>query len=440
MVNNAVAGLGFAPDIPKVIFPIEMFLVESDISAVEKKFMEFVDGLTHWQPPPQAKASGKLPRVKIPGDDYEKAFNNFNTLYLKRRWGDGLPMVPPTEKRVGWILEGSDEPPEQEIGRFGPRGGIVTMETLAISLAMAGGRPEYLPVLEAAVRGVLHPDLGHAGWQATSSSTFPVVIVNGEAARQIRVNSGFGLVGPDPKNPAGGVIGRALRLLQQNVGGAMPGVGTMAMFGMMRHTNAVFAEDESGLPDSWQPFNTERFGLAPGTNSVSINVCSGATNVIRRGIGTETLKFEAEASLRRIASYMRALNANSFAAWPEGTPGILVISRPVARQLAGIGWTKQSIREFLWQEARVSFREMEAAGMPAWLKRYDLNPPYEDPWPVTSRPENIAIVVAGGWHPTHSMWMQTSIARRMISCEIKLPEKWGDLVRQGEQELGYEAK
>ena len=48
--------------------------------------------------------------------------------------------------------------------------------------------------------------------------------------------------------PAGAAIGRAIRLLQQNVGGALPGSGTMAMFGMMRHTNAVFAEDEEGLP------------------------------------------------------------------------------------------------------------------------------------------------------------------------------------------------
>jgi hypothetical protein len=266
------------------------------------------------------------------------------------------------------------------------------------------------------------------------------VIVNGEVARQIRINSGFGLVGPDPKHPAGGVIGRALRLLQQNVGGAMPGIGTMAMFGMMRYTNAVFAEDEPGLPDGWQPFNAERFGLAPGTNSVAVNVCSGATNVIRRGIGTETLEFEARASLRRIASYMKALNANSFASWPGGTPGILVMSRPVARQLAGIGWTKQGIREFLWQEARVPFAQMEEAGMPAWLKRYGLNPPYEDPWPVTSKPDNIAIVVAGGWHPTHNMWMQTSVVKRMVHCEIRLPKKWNELVQQGEQQLGYETK
>ena len=46
---------------------------------------------------------------------------------------------------------------------------------------------------------------------------FPVVIVNGPIAKQIRLNSGFGCLGPDPQHPAGASIGRALRLLQQNV-------------------------------------------------------------------------------------------------------------------------------------------------------------------------------------------------------------------------------
>lgn len=440
MVNNAVAGLGFAPDIPKVVFPIEMFLVESDISGVEKSFMQFAEGLTSWSPPPQTKAMKKLPRIKVEGEDYETAYHNFNALYTKRRWSDGLPLVPPTEKRVAWILEGTDESPELEIGKFGPRGGIVTVETLAVALAMAGGRPEYLPVLDAAVRAIFQPVFNHAGWQATSSSTFPAVVVNGPVARQIRVNHGFGLVGPDPKNPAGGVIGRAIRLLQQNVGGALPGIGTMAMFGMMRYTNAVFAEDEEGLPEGWEPFNAERFGYAPGTNSVAVNVCSGANNIIRRGIGTENLKFEAEASLRRVASHMAAININNSYAWRDGTPGILVMSRPIARQLAGIGWTKQSIREFLWQHARIPVSELEQAGVPDWLKRVNINPPYEDPWPVTSKPENIAIVVAGGYHPTHNMWMQTSISPQVVHEAVKLPKQWGELVKRGEAELGYDAK
>ena len=438
VTRNAVAGLGFAPDIPMVVFPIDMFLVESDISAVEREFMKFVEGLRSWKAPEQNKAVTKPPKLNVDGKDYDESFTHFNTLFLKRRWGDGLPLVPPTEKRVGWILQGTDESSDVEVGKFMPRGGIVTNETLAVALAMAGGRPEYFPVLKAAVQAIFQPVFKHEGWQATSSSTFPTVIVSGPVSRQIRINHGFGLVGPDPRHPAGGSIGRALRLLQQNVGGALPGIGTMAMFGGMRYTNAVFAEDEEGLPQGWEPFNAERFGLAAGTNSVSVNVCSGATNIIRRGIGTETLEDEAEASLLRLASHMRSFNANCYASWSDGTPGILIMSRPIARQLAGLGWTKKTIREFLWKHARTPLAELEKAGLIAWMKRVNVMPPYEDPWPVTEKPENIALVVAGGTHPTHNFWMQTAIVTQMVSEQIKLPAKWDELVAIAERDLGYE--
>lgn len=440
VLRNAVAGLGFAADIAMVIFPIEMFLVESDISALERDFAKFGDGLLSWKAPEQTKVVAKLPMLKVEGRDYEEAFRKFNALFLKRRWGDGLPLVPPTDARVEWILQGTDAAPDAEVGKFMPRGGIVTVETLAVSLAMAGGRPEYLPVLEAAVRAIFEPVCKHEGWQATSSSTFPVVVVNGPASRQIRINHGFGLVGPDPANPAGASIGRALRLLQQNVGGAVPGIGTMAMFGGMRYTNAVFAEDEQGLPPGWEPFNAERFGLAAGSNSVSVNVCSGAVNIIRRGMGTETLEDEAEASLLRVASYMSSYNANCFEGWAAGTPGILVMSRPIAKQLAELGWTKKSIREFLWKHARIPLADLTKAGLIAWMQHLGLNPPYADPWPITAKPENIAIVIAGGAHPTHNLWMQSSLAPQMVSAEIRLPAKWDDLVQRGIDDLGYQTE
>lgn len=432
VVNNAVAGLGFAPEIPKVTFPFNLFLVESDLRAVEQSFSKFIDGITHWEASPSTAAMGKANRIKVEGDDYETAYHNFNALFIKRQWGDGLPLIPPTEKRVGWILEGTDESPALEIGKFGPRGGMATLETLAVALAMAGGRPEYLPVLTAAVRAILQPPFNHPAWQATSSSTFPTVIVNGPAARQIHLNNGFGLLGPDSKHPAGGVIGRALRLLQQNVGGATPGVGTMAMFGMMRHTNAVFAEDDEGLPDGWEPFNAERFGYAPGTNSLAVNVCSSGSNIMRRGIGTETLEFEAKSSLLRIASYMRAMNVNCLEGWEHGTPGILVMSRTVAEQLASMGWTKKSISEFLWRQSRTPLADLEQAGMLVWFEREKIPLPYQDPWPITAKPANIAIVVAGGAHPTHAMWMQTSMTLQMAHEPIRLPNRWDELITRGD--------
>jgi hypothetical protein len=437
VVKNAVAGLGFAPDIAMVVFPIDMFLVGADISQVERDSMRFTDGLTVWEAPEQIRTTSKRRTIEVDGKDYRAAFDNFNTLCLKQRWGDGLPLVPPTTERVDWILQGTDQSPDLEVGRFMPRGGVVTIETLAVSLAMAGGRPEYLPVLEAAVRAIFEPVFQHEAWQTASSSTFPVVIVSGPAARQIRINHGFGLLGPDPRHPAGGIIGRALRLLQQNVGGALPGIGTMSMFGGMRYTNAVFAEDEEGLPLGWEPFNSERFGYTPGTNSLAVNVCSGAVNIPRRGMGAETLQDEAEAGLLRLASHLRAHNTNGLEAWHEGTPGILVMSRPVAKQLAGLGYTKRSIRQFLWDHTRVRLADLEKAGMIPWMERAHIMPPYQDPWPITAKPENIAIVVAGGMHPTHNFWMQTSLTSKVIGAQLNLPSNWCELLMNAQQDLGY---
>ena len=155
-------------------------------------------------------------------------------------WSDGLPIWPATPERVDWILLGTDRPRTEVLGKFLPRGAIATVEFCAIALAMAGGRPEYLPVLLAAVEAFLDPLSDSEHMQADSAGAFPVIIVNGPIARDIRLNSTFGCLGPDPQRPAGGSIGRALRLMQQNLGGALPGVGAMAMWGAMRYTNAVF--------------------------------------------------------------------------------------------------------------------------------------------------------------------------------------------------------
>ena len=356
-----------------------------------------------------------------------EVIDNMNHLFLKNKWGDGLPLFPPTEERVNWILRGTDLSPDTVIGKILPRGGISTVETAAVALTMAGGRPEYLPVLIASIEALVDPLLGHQRWQATSASTFPVVIVNGPIGKQIRLNSGFGLMGPDPVHPAGGSIGRAIRLLQQNVGGALPGVGTMAQYGASyRYTNAVFAEDETGLPAGWEPFNAEYLGYPKGTNSVAVYPAAGANNMM-------TGK-----RLHQIVAFIGVAYKNQIQGpYEEGAPGILVLSSVIAHQLADEGWTKQKIKKFLWENTKVPMSELEKAGMTKHIKVLGYEKTLQDPWPITSKPGNFIIVVAGGHHPTHTFWMEVCGGpQKVASAKIQLPANWGALMKQAEEDLG----
>ena len=435
--RNAVAGLGFPPEAAMVIFPVGLFLVGSDLAPIGQNLDAFIHGLTHWKPSPQETKNIDTPAIEIRGKDYEDNFTRMNRLFLAKRWGDGLPLLPPTEERVKRVLRGTDFPPERRIGKVLPLGRIATVKTVAVALAMAGGRPEYLPLLIATVEAVIDPALSHQSWQATSSSVYPAVIVNGPVARQVRLNSGFGLLGPDALHPAGGVIGRALRLLLQNVGGAVPGVGTMSQFGAMRYTNAVFAEDEEGLPADWGPLSLEYFGVPRGANSLAVCTVSSAVNITRRGTGKETPEEEALGSLHRIAAYMEAPNVGGLKGYDAGTPGILLLSSTAALQLASLGWTKEKIKDFLWENSKIPVSKLKRTGMIYYLKERGMDPEtLPDPWPITRTPRNLMIVVAGGRHPTQAYWMQGAYGTKTVSSRIRLPSAWDQLLKEAEAELG----
>jgi hypothetical protein len=435
-MKNAVSGLGLAPDAAMVTFPIPMFLPGADLASLKERRREFYQGLTGWKSE-FAQAAGGAKMLSVEGSSHEDALVKANNLLLNRLWGDGLPLWPATKERVDWILRGAVLPRAHVLGKFPPRGGIITVELCAVALAMAGGRPEYLPVLIAAVEACLEAE-GFDQLQATSGAPFPAVVVNGPIAKQIRLNSGFGLLGPDPQHPAGASIGRGLRLIQQNVGGALPGVGTMAIFGAMRYTNAVFAEDEDGLPQGWQTHAEQRHGYERGTNAVSVIFATGVTNIRRRGAKKETQEEDALNGMWRMADFMRAPNLAALAGWEKGTPGMMMLAPIVARRMAEVGWTQDSIRDFLWKNSRIPMEHLRRAGAPAWIE-IDANPATResinlDPWPICMKPENIVLVVAGGGHPTHSYWLQAhspSVNGRVI----RLPETFDRLIAEAANDL-----
>jgi hypothetical protein len=438
-MTNAVVGLGLAPAAAMVTFPIAMFLPGSDISPVESRKREFYDGLTRWRSTSAVDGAGDTPMIRVQGTSVEDALVRANHLMLANRWGDGLPLWPPTRERVDWILTGAAQPRHRRLGTLPPRGGVATIESCAISLAMAGGRPEYLPVLVAAVEAFLDPESGSAALQAASGSAFPVVIVNGPIGAQIRLNAGFGCLGPDPQRPAGASIGRALRLLQQNLGGALPGIGTMANYGGMRYTNVVFAEDEANLPAGWAPHATERHGFAPGASAISLAFANGVTNIRRRGAKKETPEEDALQGMHRMADFMRVPNMPGLAGYERGTPGLLMLPGVVAQTMNQLGWTKPSMRAFFWEHSRIPAEQLRRAGCAAWIDIDASKVVREsitlDPWPITASPDNFVIVVAGGGHPTNSYWLQ-GYSPGVVGRLVDVPPSFARLLDEAERDLG----
>ena len=433
VIRNLMSGRGFAQDSAMVIFPIESFLPGSDTGPVALRKQEFYDALTRWKPVSAGGDPGASRMIAVESEPGAELALAANRVYAERLWGDGLPLVPATRGRVDWILRGAAMPRAHVIGKFPPRGGVATIESCAIALAMAGGRPEYLPVLVAAVEAFLDPHSDADALQADSGSVYPVIIVNGMIAAQIGLNSGFGCLGPDPRHPAGAAIGRALRLMQQNLGGALPGSGAMAMYGAMRYTNAVFAEDEAGLPEGWLPHGAERHGYAPGTNSVSLVFANGVTNIKRRSAIKETPEEDVLQGMHRIADVLAGAQLGGLVGYREGTPGILMIPQVVAQMMAELGWTKASIREFLWAHSKVPMARLRRSGARQWIEIQAPESLDHDPWPIASKPDNFVLIVAGGGHPTNACWLP-GCCPHVIGRDIRLPEAFDALLAEAAAE------
>lgn len=443
-VGNAFGGLGFAPEGPVGHeFPVEMFVTGSDLSPIEENIDKVILGMTRWTPKARPRrvfqAAGK---IRVQGRDHWEAVANMNRLFARSMWSDGLPLLPATKERVSWIMTGSALPRDAVVGggRILPRGGLCSVEIIAVALAMAGGRPEYLPALIAAMKAITDPLMLHQNLQATTNSGYPAVIVNGPIAKQIGLNSGYGCLGPDPNHPAGAAIGRAIRLLLMNVGGALPGKGTMAIYGgPARYTNIVFAEDEDGLPADWEPLNVER-GFQRGSNTVTVHPVASTVNILNRNGMAATAEGQLTNILLVSADVMGTLNANYFSGpnYFDGSPGIMLLPRGLAKDLATSGWSKQKVKTFLWEKSKVAdsaalrgvmMGTVAGNQIPAEAVQY--------PMPITAKPENIMIVVAGGEQSGHNYWMQVGVAGlRPVSAAIQLPSNWDELIRKAEEDNG----
>ncbi len=182
-----------------------------------------------------------------------------------RGWSDGLPVVPPTDARILRMLEGTTRKPGEVIGLVPPNLSPITVEKVAINAVLAGCRPEYMPVVLAALEAALEPEATMHGVLCTTCFSGPILVVNGPITREIGMNSGINCLGQG--NRANATIGRALQLIIRNVGGGRPGELDRAVLGGPGKYTFCFAEDESD--PTWMPLSVAR-GVAPGKNAVTL--------------------------------------------------------------------------------------------------------------------------------------------------------------------------
>jgi hypothetical protein len=321
-----------------------------------------------------------LPHVVGPGD----ALDRVNDYFYERGWTDGLPIVPPTEERVRAMLGGmSWRQADEVISTVPPKMGAATMHRIAVNAVMAGCRPEYLPVVVAALQAVSEPEYGLAHRQTTTHPGAPLIIVNGPAVERLRINCGRGLFGPGWR--ANATIGRALRLILVNIGGAGPAVDASQTGHPGKYTYCI-AEYEAASP--WEPLHLER-GFARGQSVVTVVNCEAPHSM------TENIQTGPDEIVRTFASSMATLGVNNL--YSQGHP-VLVLGVEHARYFASAGWSKRDVQQALFERARQPWGLVKNRGkskgprFPEFVDQSDDSSMV----PIVREARDLIVIVAGG--------------------------------------------
>ena len=324
-------------------------------------------------------------------------------------WTDGLPVVPPSVARVGEMLLFEGRPPETVLAAHGATGLECTIHAAAVNAVMAGCKPEYFPVVVAALEAMNEPDFNFHGSTASTGGSAPLVVVSGPIVDDIAMNADANLFGPG--NRANATIGRAIRLVLLNVFQMIPGLADKSTQGHPGKFSFCIAERQRGNP--W-PLLVEDLGYPEGVSSVTVFAGGGICNIENHGGNTP------EMILTAIADVMA-----SYACISLGQSAI-VLSPEHVRVIAGAGWTKQDVREYLFEKAVRPVDGMKSVGK---FRQRDYDRQHGDEaHPIVAAdkmhrglsPDDILIVVGGGDAGGHSSFIP-SWSRGRLSIRQSRP-------------------
>src|SRR5437870_8917527 len=260
--------------------------------------------------------------------------------YFAAGYTDGLPVVPPTEKSIADTLAAAGLRAEEPLGEIPSRNTRAPAGKPAVNPVMAGCRPEYFPVVVAAIRGLCRPEFAYHGPASSTGGSAMVLIVNGPIARAIGINAGNNLFGQGHRPNA--TIGRAVRLVMMNVMNTRPGFLDRATLGTPGKYSFCFAENEDDHP--WEPLHVAR-GLSPGQSAVTVYASNSLYQIYNQLAATP------EPLLRCFADALSNLGLPNIKGFNQA---LLVFAGEHTEVLAKGGWSRRDVATFLIEHARRS--------------------------------------------------------------------------------------
>jgi hypothetical protein len=338
--------------------------------------------------------------------DLPDSLEAINDHFYKSGWTDGLPIIPPTPERVDKMLSGmSWRSPDDVIGVVPPAMGIATLRNIAVNAVMAGCLPSYLPVIVAALSAVLEESYGLAHRQTTTHAGAPLLIVNGPIVRELGLNYGNGVFGPGWR--ANATIGRGLRFVLVNLGGAVPAEVDFCQHAHPGKYTYCIAEHEEANP--WEPLHVER-GFKPQDSVVTV-VNAEAPHSMTENVQTDPIEI-----MRTFADSMATYGCNNL--YSQGHPA-LIFGPENAQHVAAAGWKKLDVQNAIFEMARKPWGMVKNRGkskgpfFPPWVNKNDDNAMV----PIINGPRDLIVVVAGG-AGGKSMWCPTAGAQSLSVSKL----------------------
>ena len=409
LARNQARVLGM-PAMPTVVLPhpIGGTPLESVLAKVDAALPEIIAKLTTplaTEVKAAAAADASSTWVEIDSSD---EWHGLQREFIERGWGDGLPLVPPTEARVAAMVGGAGLPKEHIVGVVAPSMGVATVELIAANAVMAGCRPEHMPVLVAAVQAMVEPQFNLYGCQATTHCVAPLLIVSGPLTRKLNIHSGSGLFGPGPW--ANGVIGRAVRLILLNIGGAKPVDIDKATMGHPGKYTYCIAENEEASP--WPSLRAER-GFTAEVSTVTVVGGEAPHNI------NDHESVTANGVLTTVCGAIAESGQNTV--YYNNAEPLLILGPEHAATIAAEGFTKDDVKRSVYDNARIPMTRFsqEIIERRFWRRlatRYR-NMHTDTLVTVAQRPEDVMVMVAGG-AGKHSMWVPTFGSTRSVTRAI----------------------